>query len=59
MRLGLPQLLLLLAAIAAVIGVRRLPRRSTGRDTSTKQALLIWFLLLIGGLSIWLLAAFR
>jgi hypothetical protein len=59
MRFGLPQVLLLLAAVVAVIGVRRLSRPSTHAGMTTGQALLLWLLLLTGGLSVWLLAASR
>jgi hypothetical protein len=59
MRFGLPQVLLLLAAVVAVIGVRRLSRPSTDAGMTTGQALLLWLLLLTGGLSVWLLAASR
>jgi len=57
MRFGLPQVLVLVASVVAVIGVRRLSRPSTDAGITTRQALLVWLLLLTGGLSVWLLAA--
>lgn len=53
-RLGLPQLLLILAAVVFIVGIRRLSSHST----DTWQALVVWFVLLVSGLSVWLLAAF-
>ena len=57
MVLGLPQILVLVAIVVAVMGFRQVSRPSSVR--TTKQALLVWLLLLVGGLSVWLLAAFR
>ena len=57
MRFGLPQILVLVASVVAVIGVRRLSQPSTDAGITTRQALLVWLLLLTGGLSVWLLAA--
>jgi hypothetical protein len=54
---GLPQVLLLLAAVIAVIGVRRLSLPSAKPTMTTRQALLVWLLLFTGVLSVWLLAA--
>ena len=57
MGFGLPHVLLLLAAVIAVIGVRRLSLPSASPTMTTTQALLLWLLLFTGGLSIWLLVA--
>jgi hypothetical protein len=58
MRIGLPQVLVLVALLVVVSGVRRLSRPSTNAGITSKQALLVWLLLFTGGLSVWLFAAF-
>jgi hypothetical protein len=57
MSFGLPHVLLLLAAVITVIGVRRLSLPSAKATMTTRQALLVWLLLFTGGFSLWLLAA--
>jgi len=57
MGFGLTQVLVLVAIVVAVMGVRRLAYPSAGAVLTTKHALLVWLVLLTGGLSVWLLAA--
>ncbi len=59
MRFGLPQFLVVVAGIVTIIGVRQLSRRSADAAVTTQRALLVWLVLLTGGLSVWLLAASR
>jgi hypothetical protein len=59
MGLRLPQVLVLVTIVIAVIGIRRLSRPSTDVGITTRQALFVWLLLLTGGLSVWLWAASR
>ena len=57
MELGLPQVLVLLAGVIAVIGIRRLSTPSANPTMTTRQALFVWLLLFTGGFSLWLVEA--
>ena len=57
MQFGVPKILLLLAGIVLVVGIRRLALPSAGNHIGTRRALFLWALLFTAGVSVWLLAA--
>ena len=58
-RVGLPQLLIGLAAVIAIFGASRLPSRSPTSSQDTRKALVVWFVLMVCGISVWLLVTFH
>ena len=56
MQFALPQILLLLAAVVLVTGIRRLTLPASKPPNTTRRALFVWLLLLMAGVSVWLLA---
>jgi hypothetical protein len=58
-RFGMPELLLVLAVLVAMVGVSRLVSREAHSSQDTRHALIVWLALLAGGVSVWLLAAFH
>ena len=54
-RVGLPELLLVLAIVILIVGTRRMGADSRAPRRAKRQALIVWLFLLLGGISLWLL----
>jgi hypothetical protein len=53
----MPELLMVLAAVAAMFGVNRVFSHDSRPDT--RHALIVWLALLAGGIALWLLTVFH
>ena len=58
-RVGLPQVLVMLASVVAIVGATRLSHPSTRSNGHIRRPLVVWFAFLVFGMSVWLLTVFR
>jgi hypothetical protein len=58
-RVGLPQALVILAIVVAIVGATRLSHPSTRSTEDIRRPLVVWFAFLVFGMSVWLLTVYR